>query len=201
LLDVGLAHAQFETIHPFLDGNGRVGRLLNIFLLVHRGILRKPLLYLSYYFKLHRTEYYDRLMAVRLTGDWESWIRFFLRGVVQTAREATETAERLFELREAHRSLILNKSLGENGLLLLSNLFRRPLVNINVVARELGTTFPTASRLVSAFEELGLLREITGQKRSRMFRYEPYLALFDDAIGAGETEDRSPPDVTGPPTE
>jgi Fic family protein len=181
LLDVGLAHAQFETIHPFLDGNGRVGRLLNIFLLVHRGILEKPLLYLSYYFKLHRAEYYDRLMAVRLAGDWEGWIRFFLRGVVQTAKEATETAERLFELRESHRSLILNESLGENGLLLLSNLFQRPLVNINVVALQLGTTFPTASRLVSAFEDLGLLREITGQKRSRMFRYEPYLALFDDA--------------------
>jgi Fic family protein len=182
LLDVALAHAQFETIHPFLDGNGRVGRLLNIFLLVHRGVLRKPLLYLSYYFKLHRTEYYDRLMAVRLAGDWEGWIRFFLRGVVQTAREATETAERLFELRETHRSLVLEKNLGQNGLLLLSNLFQQPLVNINVVALLLGTTFPTASRLVSAFEDLGLLREITGQKRSRMYRYEPYLALFDDTL-------------------
>lgn len=199
LLDVGLAHAQFETIHPFLDGNGRVGRLLNIFLLVHRGILRKPLLYLSYYFKLHRTEYYDRLMAVRLAGDWEGWIRFFLSGVVQTAKEATETAERLFELRESHRSLILNQGLGDKGLLLLSSLFQRPLVNINVVALMLGTTFPTASRLVSGFEEVGLLQEITGQRRSRMFRYEPYLALFDDAIGADEKADLTPPDVTGPP--
>jgi Fic family protein len=200
LLDVGLAHAQFETIHPFLDGNGRVGRLLNIFLLVHRGVLRKPLLYLSYFFKLHRREYYDRLMAVRLDGDWEGWIRFFLRGVVQTAKEATETAEQLFELREEHRSLILDNSLGENGLLLLSNLFQRPLVNINVVAIQLGATFPTASRLVSAFEELGLLQEITGQKRSRLFRYEPYIALFEDAIGQGEEADPSSPDVTGPPT-
>ncbi len=198
LLDVGLVHAQFETIHPFLDGNGRVGRLLNIFLLVHRGILRKPLLYLSYYFKLHRTEYYDRLMAVRLAGDWEGWIRFFLSGVVQTAREATETAEQLFELRESHRSLILENNLGQNGLLLLSNLFQRPLVNINVVALLLGTTFPTASRLVSSFEDLGLLSEITGQKRSRLFRYEPYLALFDDAIGEDEEVDQAPPDVTGP---
>lgn len=201
LIDVALAHAQFETIHPFLDGNGRVGRLLNIFLLVHRGILRKPLLYLSYYFKLHRTEYYDRLMSVRLTGDWEGWVRFFLRGVVQTAKEATETAEQLFELREAHRSLILNNNLGQNGLLLLSSLFQRPLVNINVVASVLGSTFPTASRLVIAFEDLGLLREITGQKRSRLFRYEPYLALFDDAIG--EAESAGPParEVTGPAAE
>lgn len=195
LLDVGLAHAQFETIHPFLDGNGRVGRLLNTFLLVHRGILRKPLLYLSFYFKLHRAEYYDRLMAVRLAGDWEAWIRFFLRGVVQTAREATETAERLFELRELHRSLILDKGLGQNGLLLLSSLFQRPLVNINAAASHLGTTFPTANRLVSAFEDLGLLQEITGQKRSRLFRYEPYLALFDDTIGSDGEADRSSPDV------
>lgn len=200
LIEVGLAHAQFETIHPFVDGNGRVGRLLNIFLLVHRGVLRQPLLYLSYFFKLHRTEYYDRLMAVRLAGDWEGWIRFFLRGVHQTAREATETAERLFELRESHRSLILENNLGSNGLMLLSNLFQRPLVNIKLVASLLGSTFPTASRLVSAFEDLGILEEITGQKRSRMFRYEPYLALFADTIDEQAAPGEStPPDVTGPP--
>src|SRR3954447_248889 len=201
LIDVALAHAQFETIHPFLDGNGRGGRLLNIFLLVHRGILRQPLLYLSYYFKLHRTEYYDRLMAVRLAGDWEGWVQFFLRGVVQTAKESTETAERLFEMRETHRSLILANNLGQNGLLLLSSLFQRPLVNVNVVASLLGSTFPTASRLVSGFEDLGLLREITGQKRSRLFRYEPYLALFDDAIGDSESASQPPREVTGPPAE
>jgi len=201
LIEVGLAHAQFETIHPFLDGNGRVGRLLNIFLLVHGGVLRQPLLYLSYFFKLHRTEYYDRLMAVRLAGDWEGWIRFFLRGVHQTAREATETAERLFELRESHRSLLLENNLGQNGLMLLSNLFQRPLVNIKLVATLLDSTFPTASRLVSAFEELGILVEITGQKRSRMFRYEPYLDLFADTIGEEEfPEEAQPPDVTGPTT-
>ncbi|HEX7245299.1 MAG TPA: Fic family protein [Solirubrobacterales bacterium] len=196
LIDVGLAHAQFETIHPFLDGNGRVGRLLNTFLLVHRGMLRQPLLYLSHFFKLHRTEYYDRLMAVRLKGDWEGWIGFFLNGVVQTAREATETAERLFELREAHRSAIIERNLGQNGLMLLSHLFRRPLVNINLVASLLETTFPTASRLVSSFEEAGLLREITGQKRSRMFRYDPYLLLFDDATAARTEESTEPPAVT-----
>jgi Fic family protein len=197
LIEAGLAHAQFETIHPFLDGNGRVGRLLNTFLLVHRGVLRAPLLYLSYYFKLHRTEYYDRLMAVRRKGDWEGWLRFFLRGIVQTAREATDTAERIFELRESHRSLILERGLGSNGLKLLSNLFERPLVNIKLAAALLDSTFPTASRAVSAFEELGILREITGQRRSRIYRYEPYLSLFDEpAEDATEDEEGAALEVT-----
>jgi Fic family protein len=180
LVDVGLAHAQFETIHPFLDGNGRIGRLLITLLLVHSGILRKPLLYLSYYFKLHRTEYYDRLMAVRLKGDWEAWIRFFLSGVVETAQEATMAAERIFELRERHRALILNEGLGSNGLLLLSALFQRPLVNVKLASNMVDVAFPTANKLVSRFEQLGLLREVTGRRRGRIFRYDPYIDLFDD---------------------
>ncbi len=185
LIDVGLAHAQFETIHPFLDGNGRVGRLLITFLLVHRGIIRKPLLYLSYYFKLHRTEYYDRLMAVRHKGDWEGWLRFFLTGVADTAREATDTAEQIFELRERHRQLVLDEGLRGNGLELLAGLFQRPLINVNLAMSFIDSTFPTANKLVGRFEELGLLREITGQQRSRVFRYEPYLALFDDPAYEG----------------
>ena len=183
LIRAGLAHAQFETIHPFLDGNGRVGRLLITFLLVHGGALRQPLLYLSYYFKLHRAEYYDRLMAVRLRGDWEGWLRFFLRGVAETARQATDTAERIFELRERHRASALEDT-GANGLRLLSMLFQHPLVNVNVVGRDLEVSFPTANRLVARFEELGLLREVTGQRRSRLFRYEPYLKLFDEPAPA-----------------
>jgi Fic family protein len=179
LVLVGLAHAQFESIHPFLDGNGRVGRLLITFLLVHGGALRAPLLYLSYYLKLHRSEYYDRLMAVRTNGDWEGWLGFFLRGVAETAGEASDTAEQIFELRESHRMLMLNDT-GANGLKLLSLLFQRPLVNVNLVTRELGVTFPTANRLVARFEELNLLSEVTGQRRSRVFRYEPYLRLFDE---------------------
>jgi Fic family protein len=180
LIEVGLAHAQFETIHPFLDGNGRVGRLLNTFLLVQRGVLRRPLLYLSYYFKLHRTEYYDRLMAIRLKGDWEGWLRFFLQGVVQTAREATSTASSIFELRENHRAQIIESGLGDNALRLLSELFQRPLVTVNLAAKTLGTAYPTASRLVLGLEEMGILKEITGRRRSRIYRYEPYVSLFDD---------------------
>jgi Fic family protein len=179
LIEAALAHAQFETIHPFLDGNGRVGRLLITFLLVHRGVLRAPLLYLSHYLKLHRTEYYDRLTAVRVRGDWEGWLRFFLEGVATTAEEATETAERIFELRETHRTLVMEET-GAAGLRLLSALFDRPLVNVNYLTRALGVTFPTANRLVARFEDLGLLREVTGQRRSRRFRYDPYLALFDE---------------------
>lgn len=194
LIKVGLAHAQFETIHPFIDGNGRVGRLLITFLLVHGEALREPLLYLSYYFKLHRAEYYDRLMAIRLSGDWEGWLRFFLRGVAETAEQATDTAERIFELREQSRALVLN-SCGTNGLLLLSMLFQRPLVNVNAVSRALEVTFPTANRLVSSFEELGLLREVTGQRRSRLFRYEPYLDLFDEPPSAAS--EMTPTQATG----
>jgi Fic family protein len=193
LIAAGLIHAQFETIHPFIDGNGRVGRLLITFLLVHSGALRAPLLYLSYYFKLHRAEYYDRLMAIRLSGDWEGWLRFFLRGVAETAEQATDTAERIFELREQNRTLALSDS-GSKGLLLLSMLFQRPLVNVNAVSRALDVTFPTANRLVARFETLGLLREVTGQRRSRLFRYEPYLRLFDEPASA--TTESTPTQAT-----
>jgi Fic family protein len=188
LIDVGLAHAQFESIHPFLDGNGRVGRLLITFLLVHRNVLRRPMLYLSYFFKLHRVEYYDRLMATRRSGDWEGWMRFFLQGVVVTAAEAVETAEQIFDLRERHRSLVLESSAGPNGLKLLSKLFVQPLTNVNSVAATIDVTFPTANRLVSKFEELAILTEVTGQRRSRIFRYEPYLRLFEDPVPAPSQE-------------
>ena len=118
-------------------------------------------------------------MAVRTNGDWEGWLGFFLRGVTETAGEASDTAERIFELRESHRTLALSET-GANGQKLLSLLFQRPLVNVNLVSRELGVTFPTANRLVARFEDLNLLSEVTGQRRSRMFRYEAYLRLFDE---------------------
>lgn len=180
LIDAGLAHAQFETIHPFLDGNGRVGRLLITLLLVHGSVLRRPLLYLSYYFKLYRAEYYDRLTAVRRDGDWEAWLRFFMRGVAVTAEEAALTAERIFELRESTRARLIEEGLAPNGLTLLSFLFGRPLVNVKLVEEAIGVSFPTANKLVGRFEDLGLLREITGQKRRRIYRFDPYLALFDE---------------------
>jgi Fic family protein len=194
LIYVGLAHAQFETIHPFFDGNGRVGRLLITFLLMHRGALHRPLLYLSVYLKENRAEYYDRLTAIRRRGEWEGWLRFFLRGVAETASEATTTAQRIFELRERHRAQVLNEQLGPNALKLLSILFASPIVNVNLVSSRLGVTFATANKLIGRFEDLGLVREITGQRRSRRFRYDPYLRLFHTGISDAAAD--IPPQVT-----
>ena len=126
-----MVHAQFETIHPFLDGNGRVGRLLITFLLVHGAVLHRPLLYLSYFLKRHRSEYYDRLMAVRHDGDWEGWIGFFLRGIAEAAAEATSTAEAIVRLREGERATVLD--LGANGIGLLDLLYQQPVTNVAAV--------------------------------------------------------------------
>jgi Fic family protein len=189
LIHAGLAHAQFETIHPFLDGNGRVGRLLITFLLVFRGVLHRPMLYLSVYLKRHRAEYYDRLTAIRSSGDWESWLRFFLTGVAETAEEATATARAILDLREQHRRLIQERTSGVNGLRLLDLLFERPLVHVNLVKDSLGIAFVTANKLVEQLEGVGLLEEITGRKRDRIFSYSPYVALFrDEPPGADRAE-------------
>lgn len=179
LIQAALAHAQFETIHPFLDGNGRVGRLLITLLLVHRGILAKPLLYLSYYLKRHRLEYYDRLTAIRADGDWEGWLRFFLRGVAETATEATRLARDIVALREEHRTKLQAAGASGRGLDLLDFLFDRPVVNVNVVAERLGLSFGGARKLVERFVEAGLLVETTGQQRNRRFGYQPYLDLLN----------------------
>jgi Fic family protein len=180
LIHAALAHAQFETIHPFVDGNGRVGRLLITFLLCHRGVLHRPLLYLSHYLKWHRSDYYELLMAVRNDGDWESWIRFFLTGVAETAAEATGTARTIVQLRDAHRARVQDDGLGLNGLRLVDLLFERPLVNVNLVKTTLDVSFVTANKLVERFAVVGLVDEVTGGRRNRVFRYTPYLSLFAD---------------------
>ncbi len=190
LLHAGIAHAQFETIHPFMDGNGRVGRLLITFLLVHRGVLHRPLLYLSLYLKRHRLDYYDALMAVRHEGDWESWLQFFVRGVAETAEEASLNARAIVVLREEQRQRILDERAPTNALRLLDLLYRRPMVDVNLVRAELDVSFATANKLVEQFERLGFLVESTGRQRDRIFRFEPYLDLFE-----GEERDRSLPGV------
>ena len=180
LVKVGLAHAQFETIHPFLDGNGRVGRLLITFLLVERGILNRPLLYLSHFFKQHRSEYYDSLQSIRDDGDWEDWLKFFLIGVAEVATEATETARQIVALREEHR-VIITSSLGRGAgkaLVLHEQLFYRPIVNVHTVMEITGLSVARAYGLVAELEQLGLLRETTGRRRNRVFLYQPYVSLF-----------------------
>lgn len=178
LVHAGLAHAQFETIHPFLDGNGRVGRLLITFLLVYRGVLHQPLLYLSLYLKRHRSEYYDRLTAIREDGDWEGWLRFFLAGIVETSADATTTARAILALRDRHRLLIQERNVGITGLRLLESLYTRPLVHVRAASEQLEIHYVTASKLIDRFLDLGLLTEITGRKRDRIFSYIPYLDLF-----------------------
>ena len=180
LVRIGVAHAQFETIHPFLDGNGRIGRLLITLLLCEKKVLSKPVLYLSHYFKQHRQSYYDHLQAVRDTGDWEGWLTFFLRGVAEVSVEATITARRILELREADR-LRITEHLGRaagNGHKVLEHLFERPIVSANNVRELTGTTFTAANHLVSRLVEQEILQEFTGQRRHRRFRYERYIRLF-----------------------
>jgi len=188
LIHAGLVHSQFETIHPFNDGNGRIGRLLITFLLVQRNVLHRPLLYLSLFLKRHRAEYYDRLMAVREAGDWEGWLRFFLRGIAEAAEEATGTAVAIVSMRERHRSLIQAKGISTLGSRLLDLLFQRPLVDVNLVKKSLGVTFVTAGRLVDQFRTLPLLKETTGKKRNRKYRYEAYLELFQEQRGERSTK-------------
>ena len=180
LIQCGLIHAQFETIHPFLDGNGRVGRLLITFLLCERKILLRPLLYLSYFLKARRAEYYDRLTAIRTTGDWEGWLKFFLRGVYEVSLSATETARKILALREEHRQLISDTfGSANNPLKLHERMFATPTFSVGDAKEVMSCAFGTASSVVEKFEELGLVREITGQERNRRYQYEPYVRLFD----------------------
>ncbi len=182
LIKIGLIHAQFETIHPFLDGNGRIGRLLIAFFLCDKEILIKPVLYLSYWFKLHRARYYELLQAVRDNGEWEEWIKFFLEGVASVSLEATETARNIVALREEHRRLVTDRfgRAAGNGLRVLEDLYTTPLTSIGAVQARLDLSFPAASELISRFVEAELLTEITGRERYRVWHYFPYVRLFSD---------------------
>lgn len=181
LVKIALAHAQFETIHPFLDGNGRVGRLLITFLLTEAKILGKPVLYLSHYFKQHRQTYYEHLQSVRDDGDWEAWLKFFLRGVAAVAAESAETARQIIVMRETHRAAITQR-LGRgaaNGHKVLEALYQRPIMSVNDVQALTGTTYTAANITVARLGEIGVLQEITGHARHRRFRYAPYIELFN----------------------
>jgi Fic family protein len=179
LLKAGLAHAQFETIHPFLDGNGRMGRLLISFILCHDQVLEKPLLYLSLFFKKYRQEYYERLNAVRRDGDWEGWIKFYLQGVYEISKQATDAAKAIMDLmaQDRQKAAGLGKA-SPTALALLDILYRRPYVTIPYVARELGISSPAASKAVANLTTLGILKEVSGKKRDRVFLHESYLSII-----------------------
>ena len=174
----GLAHAQFETIHPFHDGNGRVGRLLIALLLVERQVLSQPLLYLSLFLKQNRSEYYDRLSAVRSKGDWEGWLRFFFTGVTVTANDAIRVASAVAELRDRHVRMAASENLGRFGVPILDLLAEQPLVTVNYAIERISGTATTVGGLLERLVALGAIEEITGHKRNRVYRYSPFLDLF-----------------------
>ena len=199
LVHCGLAHAQFETIHPFLDGNGRIGRLLITFLLCQREVLSSPLLYLSLFLKQHRAQYYDRLMAIRSDGDWENWLKFFLRGAAQVSLSATETARSILQLREEGRARLLVSGVNPGlGARLFDLLFEQPVVTVRLVQERLGCTYPTASSLVTIFssDKLGFLEQVSPGKRNRRFRFAPYLRLWEHPPGFDDAPSPLPNDQT-----
>ncbi len=182
LVRTGLVHVQFETLHPYLDGNGRIGRLLVTLLLEHWGLLTRPLLYLSLFFRKHRSEYYRRLSAVRTDGDWEGWTSFFLEGIQWTADEAVDTARDLFVLVTRDRASVLE---GGGSSITAARLFellpRHPFVTVAKVTQLLDTTKPTATKAVRDLVETNVLVETTGKKRDRLFSYAAYL----ERLGSG----------------
>lgn len=180
LIKIALIHAQFETIHPFLDGNGRMGRLLITFWLCQQRILEQPLLYISYYFKQNRAEYYDRLMAVRTNGDWENWIRFFLRAIAATADEATESAKQIFALRTHCQNML--SALGQNNgkqEALLDLLFEHPVLTKNEAAELLNVSYPTVGGIIDSFCSIGILEDLQpDKKRYKKYAFQDYLAIL-----------------------
>ena len=188
LVQIAIAHVQFETIHPFLDGNGRVGRLLITFLLMNRGLLTQPVLYLSHHFKRHRSAYYEHLQTVRTRGDWEGWVEFFLQGVIDVSREAALTAKSILAMREEYRSKIadtMGRGAG-SAHRVMEKLFDQPIVAVATVREWLDITPAGANSVVNRLVEIGLLSEITGYARNRRFRFDPYLKLFEDGAEMGE---------------
>jgi len=181
LVRAALAHVQFETIHPFLDGNGRLGRLLITLMLCHEGALKQPTLYLSLYLKAHRDQYYDLLTGVRERGDWESWIDFFLEGVLEVSDQATDAARRTLDLFATDRQAIQGLGRRASTILRVHDHFqRRPLATARAVARATQLSFPACAKAVSTLVEMGVLREITGRQRDRVFQYDAFFSILSE---------------------
>lgn len=181
LIRIALSHYQFETIHPFLDGNGRIGRLLITLYLVDKQLLEKPALYLSDFFERNRGAYYDALTVVRSSNNLTHWIKFFLTAIIETATKGKQTFRQVLKLREdvEHRILSLGKR-AESAKRILVALYQRPIMSVADVMLLLDVTHPTAAKMVSLLEDLGILKEMTGQQRNRMYVFESYLNLFSD---------------------
>lgn len=180
LIRCGLLHYQFETIHPFNDGNGRVGRLLITLYLVWKGILDEPMLYLSAYLKTHQQEYYDRLTQVRTDGNFEAWIRFFLEGIREVSRMVLQTTKRIQVLERSDSDRLVAHGEGSYGLTLLRGLMRQPVVMANDVARMVGVSYTKANSLIAACEDLGILRQVGTGKRNRKFIYNDYVGILSE---------------------
>jgi Fic family protein len=179
LIKIALIHSQFETIHPFLDGNGRIGRLLITFYLYWMNILSKPLLYLSFYFKKNRAEYYDLLMKVRTEGIWEEWIRFFLKGVGEVSEEATNTARKIIKLKDDLITKLYENSISSiYAVKLIDLLFKNPVIDVKNIVEELNTHRDTANELVKRFEKIGILKEITGKQRYKKYIFSDYIDMI-----------------------
>lgn len=182
LARAALAHVQFETIHPFLDGNGRVGRLLIVLLLHEAGVLRDPLLYISLYFKRRRAAYYDLLGRVRETGDWEEWVAFFLEGVRETAEGVVDASRRLAALFAADRALIERQGRANSALRVHAEMSARPMLSLAQVHRGSGLSYATCSSAMQLLVGLGVAREITGRRRSRIFVYDRYMDILNEGM-------------------
>jgi len=179
LVKIGLIHAQFETIHPFLDGNGRIGRLLITFYLYWKGILTRPLLYLSYYLKKYRGKYYDYLMKIRLEGDWLGWLKFFLQGVAEISLEAASSAKEIIGLKDTLSKELLRKKIGgAQAIKLLDMLFEKPLISVSDVVLKFKISRQAATQLVNKFSEAGILNEVSGKKRYRKYLFVDYIKII-----------------------
>jgi len=179
LIKSAVIHSQFETIHPFLDGNGRIGRLLIVFFLLWKKALKKPILYMSFYFKKNRKEYYNKLMEVRNTGVWNSWLEFFLRGAIETAEEATETARKIIALKDETITMLYENSVSSiYAVRIIDLLFEKPLISTNEISKKIKITKQTANTIINKFEKIGILKEITGKKRYKKFQFVDYVNII-----------------------
>ncbi len=189
LVQCALIHYQFETIHPFNDGNGRLGRLLITFFLVWRGVMEEPMLYLSAYLKIHQQEYYDRLMQVRNSGNYEAWVRFFLEGIISVSEQVVSTTKRLQQLERDDTDRLIAANAGQEAIRLLRFLMQQPVVLVKDVEQELGVSYGKANALTAIFEELRVIKQISQGRRNRKFAYKDYIDILAEGTELSTAED------------